>query len=61
MTKEELMQLPVEELAEKVIRLEKSLKEKGEAVVYWADKSNDIQAKLDRYKDAIKSVVLYID
>ena len=61
MTKEELIQLPAEELAEKILSLEGSLEEKRNSNDFWYKKHNEVEEKFNRYKDAVKSVVLFID
>ena len=61
MTKEELMQLPVEELTEKVLKLEKEVKEKGESVMFWSQKKDEVQTKFDRFKEAVRGVALLVD
>ena len=61
MTKEELLQLPIEDLAEKIIMLEKEVKEKVDSIMFWSKEKDKVQSNFDRYKEAVKSVVLFID
>ena len=53
-TKEELLKLPVEELADKVLELEKSNR-------FWTNEYHTATEKFGLYKSAIKSVVLFME
>lgn len=61
MTKEELMQLPVEELADKVLSLKQDLTASKNSSDHWYNKHCEIEEKFNRYKAAVKNVVLFID
>ena len=54
MTREELLQLSTDELVDKVLELEKSRN-------YWSKEHYDVTKKFKLYRDAVTSVVLFID
>lgn len=61
MTIEELKKIPVDELYSIILKLESEIKEKEKAADSWQQSYFSLQEKFNRYKDAVKSVVLFID
>ena len=61
MTKEELLKLTAEQLAERVLGLDRQLSQEKENAKTWRERYTKSEAKFNRYKEAVKSIVLFID
>jgi len=61
MEKENLLNMPVDELVEKVLKLEKELDRENTNSSYWLKCYSEVKEQFDRYKAAVKNVVLLID
>jgi hypothetical protein len=61
MEREELLNLSKDELSDKVLEIEEKYKKSKESADCWHGMYFEMKEKFDRYKDVVKSVVLFID
>lgn len=61
MTKEELLQLSKEDLVGRILELKSRQDSQKESSDHWYREHKALDEKFNRYRDAVKSVVLFID